>query len=70
MINSIDVLLNNKTIDSKSQSSKLNFDANMKTFLSTLEINFNQCRLNQININLLKSGSKINIERGITYDVN
>ena len=70
MIAHINVLLNNKTINSKIEPNKLNFNDNMKTFLSTLEINFNQCRLNQININLLKSGSKINIERGITYDVN
>lgn len=65
VINSIEVLLNNETIHSKSQSSKLNFDANMKTFLSTLTVIFNKYRLDHISINLIKSDPQIIIKKGL-----
>ena len=48
----IQILLNHKSINGKSQSNKLNFDMNMKDFLSTLELNFNQIRLDEIIVNL------------------
>ena len=60
----IEVLLNNKTINSKIEYNKLNFDANMKDFLSTLETEFNQYRLDFITINLMKSNTRINVKKG------
>ena len=65
IIVNINVLFNNKTINSKFESNNLNFDANMKDFLSTLTVNFNQYRLDSITINLIKSDSQIVIKKGL-----
>ena len=64
IIAKIEVLLNNETINSKIESNKLNFDVNMKDFLSTLKIEFNQYRLDFITINLMKSNNQINVKKG------
>ena len=61
---SVNVLFNNKTINSKIESNKLNFDANMKDFLSTLKTDLNQYRLDAVTINLIKSDSQIIIKKG------
>ena len=65
IIGKIEVLLNNETINSKIESNKLNFDADMKDFLSTLKTDLNQCRLDSITINLIKSDSQIVIKEGL-----
>ena len=65
IIANIDVLFNNKTINSKFESNNLNFDVNMKDFLSTLTADFNQYRLDSITINLIKSDSQIVIKKGL-----
>ena len=65
----IEVFINNKTINSKIQSNKLNFDANMKDFLSTLNIELKKCRIDYININLIKSNSKIVIKEGLINEI-
>ena len=66
----IQILLNHKSINGKSQSNKLNFDMNMKDFLSTLELNFNQIRLDKIIVNLIKPTPQINFTKGSKYDIN
>ena len=65
IIANIHVLFNNKTINSKIPSNKLNFDTDMKDFLSTLKTDLNQCRLDSITINLIKSDSQIVIKEGL-----
>ena len=65
----IQILLNHKSINGKSQSNKLNFDMNMKDFLSTLELNFNQIRLDKIIVNLIKPTPQINFVKGSKYDI-
>ena len=70
IIADIQILLNHKSINGKSQSNKLNFDMNMKNFLSTLEIDLNQIRLDKIIVNLIKPFPQINLIKGVQYDIN
>ena len=70
IIADIQILLNHKSINGKSQSNKLNFDMNMKNFLSTLEIDLNQIRLDKIIVNLIKPFPQINLIKGVKYDIN
>jgi len=65
LVANINVLFNNETINSKIESNKLNFDTNMKDFLSTLETDLNQYRLDIITINLIKPDPQIIIKKGI-----
>ena len=65
----IQILMNGKTINSKSQSNKLNFDGNMKDFLSKLEIIYNRFRLDRASVNLTKTGPQIKINKGLSKHV-
>ena len=65
----IQILMNGKTINSKSQSNKLNFDGNMKDFLSKLEIIYNRFRLDRASVNLTKTGPQIKISKGLSKHV-
>ena len=65
----IQILMNGKTINSKSQSNKLNFDGNMKDFLSKLEIIYNRFRLDRASVNLTNTGPQIKISKGLANHV-
>ena len=65
----VQILLNHKSINGKSQVNKLNFDMNMKEFLSTLKLSFNQIRLDKIIVNLVKPAPKVNFIKGSKYDI-
>jgi len=69
IIADIEILLNNETINSKIESNNLNFNMNMKDFLSTLKTDFNQYRLDDITINLIKSGSQIIVKKGLINEI-
>ncbi len=70
ILSSINILLGEKTINSKIPLNRVNFDSVIKKYLVEIDLeSFKQLRIDSIDIKLLKNGPKINIKKGELYDI-
>ena len=69
VILSVRILINKKTIDSKSPLNSINFDQEIRNFLVALNLNhFKYFRIDSVDVVFLKEGPKINIKEGKLYE--